>query len=74
METALCAECVIEAETYKNSGREELRARVKSDIFKALSDLPSYKQCTRVVIRETPFIKNTSNKIRRDGNGRPLAE
>ena len=74
VEVAICAECVIDAATAGSTDREELRAKVKSDSFAALSDLPSYKQVTRVVIRETPFIKNTSNKIRRDDQGRPVAQ
>lgn len=72
LETALCAECTVDEQTLANTGREELCAKLKSDIFKACSGLPSYKQVTRAVIRTTPFVKTTSAKIRRDKDGKPL--
>lgn len=47
---------------------EEVRdeAEVLSDMQKTLADLPSYKNVTKVVIRNEPFPKTTTNKIRRN--------
>ncbi len=71
-EVALCAEVTVNADMLKDMDKEQIRTRVKSDIFKACEVLPSYKQITKVVVRETPFVKTTSNKIKRDKNGMPL--
>lgn len=72
VESALCAECAIDPEVLAGTDREELRARVKSDIFKTLADLPAYKQVARVVVRDKPFVKTASAKIRRAADGKPL--
>jgi len=40
-------------------------ADVNADICNVLSELPSYKQISKVVVRDTEFIKNTSQKIKR---------
>lgn len=72
IETSLCAECSVDAETLASLGKDQLCEKLRSDVFKALSDLPSYKQVTRVVVRDKPFTKTTSNKIRRDSQGKPI--
>ena len=72
VESALCAECAIDPEVLAGTDREELRARVKSDIFKTLANLPAYKQVARVVVRDKPFVKTASAKIRRAADGKPL--
>ena len=72
MEVALCAECTVDEETLSKTGRDELCAKLKSDVFRACSGLPTYKQVTRVVIRTNPFVKTTSAKIRRDKTGKPM--
>lgn len=41
-------------------------AEVLIDVQKTLSDLPPYKNVTKIVVRDTPFPKTTSNKIRRN--------
>lgn len=71
-EVALCAEAAINADMLKELDKEQIRAKLKSDIFKACEVLPSYKQITKVTVREKPFVKTTSNKIKRDKNGIPL--
>lgn len=52
------------AEVYLNEEKEE--REVLKEIQKALSDLPSYKQITEVVIRKEPFPKTSTNKIKRN--------
>ncbi len=71
-ESALCVECILDPETLALSNRAELQQKLKSDIFKALESLPTYKQINNVIIRETPFVKTTTNKIKRAKDGSPL--
>ncbi len=71
-ENALCAECIVDPEVLANTNRAELQQRLKSDIFKALENLPTYKQINNVIVRETPFVKTTTNKIKRAKDGSPL--
>ncbi len=71
-ETALAVDCIIDPEVLEKSDRNELQAKLKHDIFEKLASLPTYKQITVVNIRETPFVKTTTNKIRRAKDGRPL--
>lgn len=40
-------------------------ADVNADICKVLSELPSYKQIGKIVMREEEFVKNSSRKIKR---------
>lgn len=71
-ESALCVECIIDPDTLANTNRAELQQRLKSDVFKALEQLPTYKQISTVIIRETPFVKTTTNKIKRAKDGSPM--
>jgi long-chain acyl-CoA synthetase len=71
-EDSLAVQCVVDPEVLKKTGKEELQAKLKSDIFKALEALPTYKQVTTVIIREEPFVKTTTNKIRRAKDGSPM--
>ena len=41
-------------------------AEVLVDVQKTLADLPAYKNVTKIVVRNEPFPKTTSNKIRRN--------
>lgn len=41
-------------------------AEVLIDVQQTLADLPAYKNVTKIVVRDTPFPKTTSNKIRRN--------
>lgn len=62
---------------YDDNGKKELCAEifpdselldgadVNADICRVLSELPSYKQITKIVMRDKEFIKNTSQKIKR---------
>ncbi len=71
-ETALAVQCVLDPDYLKNGSIDELQAKLKHDVFKVLEQLPTYKQVTKVIIRETPFVKTTTNKIRRAKDGSPI--
>ena len=45
------------------------REQALADIRAELSELPGYKQISALTIRETPFEKTTSNKIKRNAAG-----
>lgn len=57
-------EHALEAEVYLNEEKNE--SEVKVLISEALAELPNYKKITKVVIRNEPFPKTTSNKIIRN--------
>lgn len=71
-EAALAVQCILDEEYLKTGTKEELQAKLKSDIFKVLEQLPTYKQVTKVYIRETPFVITTTKKIRRAKDGSPM--
>ena len=71
-EAALAVQCILDEEYLKTGSKEELQAKLKSDIFKVLEQLPTYKQVTKVYIRETPFVITTTKKIRRAKDGSPM--
>ena len=64
-ETGLCAEVVLNEETVKDLGIEDVEATVRADIAKVCAKLPFYKRISRVVIRKEAFEKTTTNKIKR---------
>lgn len=57
-------EHALEAEVYLNEEKNE--SEVKALVSEALAELPNYKKITKVVIRNEPFPKTTSNKIIRN--------
>lgn len=65
-EDGLCAEVFMDEEMVKGMERAEIEERLKKDIDASLSQLPRYKQISKVVIRDKEFIKNSSNKIKRN--------
>ncbi len=71
-ESALAVQCALDPEVVKDANIEELQAKLKRDVFEALKNLPAYKQVTKVIIRETPFVITTTKKIRRAKDGSPL--
>lgn len=71
-EEALAVQCVVDPELLEKEGKESLEAKLKHDVFTALEKLPTYKQVTKVIIREIPFVKTTTNKIRRAKDGSPM--
>lgn len=52
----LCAEIFPDKELIGNSD-------INADVHKVLSELPSYKQITKIVLRDEEFPRNTSQKI-----------
>ena len=71
-EENLAVQCVLDPEYLKSGDIAELQAKLKHDVFTALEKLPTYKQVNNVIIRETPFVKTTTNKIRRAKDGSPM--
>ncbi|MBQ5837278.1 MAG: AMP-binding protein [Clostridia bacterium] len=71
-ESNLAVQCVLDPEYLKSGDINELQAKLKHDVFQALQKLPTYKQVTNVIIREIPFVKTTTNKIRRAKDGSPM--
>ena len=63
---------MLDPEYLKSGDINELQAKLKRDVFAALEKLPTYKQVNNVIIRETPFVKTTTNKIRRAKDGSPM--
>ncbi len=54
----------LSAEIYMEKPREDIVAILR-DVQAALSSLPSYKTVSKIVVRETPFDKTTTNKVKR---------
>ncbi len=71
-EAKLAVQCVVDPEVLEKEGKEALEARLKRDVFAVLEKLPTYKQVTTVIIRETPFVITSSKKIRRAKDGSPM--
>lgn len=65
-EDGLCAEVFLDEEMVKGMEKAEIEERLKKDIDTSLSQLPRYKQISKVVIRDKEFVKNSSNKIKRN--------
>lgn len=65
-EDGLCAEAFLDEDMVSDMNEPDIKARLKKDIDEALAELPRYKQISEVVIRETEFVKNSSNKIKRN--------
>ena len=71
-EADLAVQCAIDEEMLKSASIEELQAKLKHDVFTALESLPTYKQVQQVYIRTEPFVKTTTNKIKRAKDGSPM--
>ena len=71
-EGALAVQCSVDPELLEKEGKEALEAKLKHDVFVTLEKLPTYKQVTKVIIRETPFVITSSKKIRRAKDGSPM--
>ncbi len=71
-EGALAVQCSVDPELLEKEGKEALEAKLKHDVFSTLEKLPTYKQVTKVIIRETPFVITSSKKIRRNKDGSPM--
>ena len=65
LEEALGAEVFLNQEALAELQIEHPEEALRSDIAHALAHLPTYKHIARIFIRDIPFEKTTSNKIRR---------
>lgn len=65
IETGLSAEVVLNEESVKEMGIENPEESLRKDITEVTKELPMYKRVSKVILRETPFEKTTSNKIKR---------
>ena len=65
-EDALCAEVFADAEAPEVKTCENLRDMLKKDITAATAELPVYKKISEIKLRDKEFIKNSSNKIKRN--------
>ena len=65
IETGLSAEVVLNEESIKEMGIENPEESLRKDITEVTKELPMYKRVSKVILRETPFEKTTSNKIKR---------
>lgn len=65
IETGLSAEVVLNEESVKEMEIENPQESLRKDITEVTKELPMYKRVSKVILRETPFEKTTSNKIKR---------
>lgn len=66
MEAGLCAEIFPDYESADIKECENLEEKVKKDVKAATEQLPVYKKISTIKIREKEFVKNSSNKIKRN--------
>ena len=64
-EAALGVEVFLNAEQVEAMGITDPATSLKADIDRVLAHLPAYKHIAKIFIRDIPFVKTTSNKIRR---------
>lgn len=67
-EVALGAEIFLSEEKVKELKVTEPEAALKKDIAKVCRHLPSYKRISKIFIRDIPFEKTTTNKIKRSSS------
>lgn len=59
-------ETCLKAEVFLDEGVSKTEREILTDIQKTLSDLPSYKHVQKLAVRNEPFPKTTTNKIKRN--------
>ncbi len=64
-EVALCAEAFLNKELVDAMGDVDIKEKLTADIKAACATLPTYKQISKVVLRDTEFEKTTTKKIKR---------
>gem|GEM_PF-57049 len=65
-ESALCAEIFPDKKLAESLGISNLVESAKKEIRNVLAQLPSYKQISKVIIRDKEFDKTSSRKIKRN--------
>ena len=66
LETGLCAEVFPDFDSPEVKQSGDVHEMLKKDIAEATKELPMYKKISRVKVRDREFVKNTSNKIKRN--------
>ncbi len=66
LEDALCAEVYADPEHELVKGNADFAELLRKDITEVTKILPAYKKISKIKIREEAFIKNSSNKIKRN--------
>ncbi len=66
IEDALCAEIFPDYEHEAVKDNSDVQSMVRKDVSEATKLLPAYKKITKIKLREEAFIKNSSNKIKRN--------
>lgn len=66
LESGLCAEIFPDYESPELKDSENIAETVKKDVQSVTSELPVYKKISKIKLREKEFIKNSSNKIKRN--------
>lgn len=66
IEDALCAEIFPDYEAPAVAECQNLEEMLKKDVAEATRELPTYKKVSKIKIRKEAFIKNSSNKIKRN--------
>lgn len=65
IETGLLAEVVLNSESVKEFEIGNPEEKLRKDITEVTKELPMYKRVGKIILREKPFEKTTSNKIKR---------
>ena len=66
LETALCAEIFPDYESPEVTECEDLAAKIRKDVSEVTAVIPVYKRISEIKIRKEEFVKNSSNKIKRN--------
>ena len=66
IEDALCAEIFPDWEYEGAKDNPEFEALVRKDVTEVTKILPAYKKISKIKLRQEAFIKNSSNKIKRN--------
>ena len=66
LEAALCAEIFPAYESPEVTECEDLAAKIRKDVSEVTAVLPVYKRISEIKIRKEEFVKNSSNKIKRN--------
>lgn len=65
-EDALCAEVFADSEHELVKDNPNFAEQLKKDITEVTKVLPTYKKISKIKVREEAFVKNSSNKIKRN--------
>ena len=66
LESALCAEIFPDYESLEVTECEDLAAKIRKDVSEVTAVLTVYKRISEIKIRKEEFVKNSSNKIKRN--------